>query len=292
MAIGLSGLCLVHCLRPPSCSACCVGRRHARAPIIHEVGLTLAMIMGAIALGRGILEHGYHDAERGRRPRPRRDGRRADPSARRHRGALHGGRRRRSWRSATGSTASPPNSGADFEPLAAHPGDYFPCHGAPRSSSSSRASAQGRARERLTERGEQWTDMRAAVFEALAGFDRPASAYDIAEAVSKARRGGGSPPTASIGSSTCSSAPTSPAGRERQRLCRQPASRLPARLHLPDLRHLRAGDAHRRRHAVRRRPRGGGDAGFSASARSSRSAAPAATAAKPEPARPMISSPA
>ena len=41
------------------------------------------------------------------------------------------------------------------------------------------------ARERLTGRGEQWTDMRAAVFEALAGFDRPASAYDIAEAVSK-----------------------------------------------------------------------------------------------------------
>jgi Fur family transcriptional regulator, zinc uptake regulator len=41
------------------------------------------------------------------------------------------------------------------------------------------------ARERLTSRGEQWTGMRAAVFEALAGFDRPASAYDIAEAVSK-----------------------------------------------------------------------------------------------------------
>lgn len=40
------------------------------------------------------------------------------------------------------------------------------------------------ARERLTSRGEQWTDMRASVFDALAGFDRPASAYDIAEAVS------------------------------------------------------------------------------------------------------------
>ncbi len=33
--------------------------------------------------------------------------------------------------------------------------------------------------------GEQWTPMRAAVFEALAGFERPASAYDIAEQVSK-----------------------------------------------------------------------------------------------------------
>ena len=41
------------------------------------------------------------------------------------------------------------------------------------------------ARERLTNEGEQWTDMRAAVFDALAGFTKPASAYDIAEAVSK-----------------------------------------------------------------------------------------------------------
>ncbi len=43
------------------------------------------------------------------------------------------------------------------------------------------------ARERLTTSGEQWTGMREAVFDALAGFDRPASAYDIAEAVSKAQ---------------------------------------------------------------------------------------------------------
>ena len=43
------------------------------------------------------------------------------------------------------------------------------------------------ARDRLTKEGEQWTDMRAAVFSALAGFDKPASAYDIAEAVSNAQ---------------------------------------------------------------------------------------------------------
>lgn len=43
------------------------------------------------------------------------------------------------------------------------------------------------ARERLTRQGEQWTGMREAVFEALASFDKPASAYDIAEAVSKAQ---------------------------------------------------------------------------------------------------------
>ena len=43
------------------------------------------------------------------------------------------------------------------------------------------------ARVRLTKQGEQWTDMRAAVFDALANFDKPASAYDIAEAVSKSQ---------------------------------------------------------------------------------------------------------
>ena len=43
------------------------------------------------------------------------------------------------------------------------------------------------ARERLTREGEQWTGMRAAVFDALASFDKPASAYDIAEQVSKAQ---------------------------------------------------------------------------------------------------------
>ncbi len=43
------------------------------------------------------------------------------------------------------------------------------------------------AREHLVSRGEQWTEMRAAVFESLAQFTKPASAYDIAEAVSKAK---------------------------------------------------------------------------------------------------------
>jgi Fur family transcriptional regulator, zinc uptake regulator len=43
------------------------------------------------------------------------------------------------------------------------------------------------ARKRLTDQGEQWTDMRQAVFEALASFEKPASAYDVAEQVSKAQ---------------------------------------------------------------------------------------------------------
>ena len=43
------------------------------------------------------------------------------------------------------------------------------------------------ARERLVQEGEQWTEMRAAVFEALAGFGKPVSAYDVAEEVSNAQ---------------------------------------------------------------------------------------------------------
>ncbi len=43
------------------------------------------------------------------------------------------------------------------------------------------------AQATMEKSGEQWTQMRSAVFEALAAFDKPASAYDIAEAVSKAR---------------------------------------------------------------------------------------------------------
>lgn len=41
------------------------------------------------------------------------------------------------------------------------------------------------AGDALTAAGEQWTDMRAAVFRALSGFDKPASAYDIAEATGR-----------------------------------------------------------------------------------------------------------
>jgi hypothetical protein len=59
-AMGLSGLCLVHCLATSVLLALVsAAGGFLGAPIIHEVGLGLAMIMGAIALGRGILEHGY-----------------------------------------------------------------------------------------------------------------------------------------------------------------------------------------------------------------------------------------
>jgi Fur family transcriptional regulator, zinc uptake regulator len=42
------------------------------------------------------------------------------------------------------------------------------------------------AQSTLEQAGEQWTDLRAQIFEVLARFDKPASAYDIADGVSKA----------------------------------------------------------------------------------------------------------
>ncbi len=60
MAIGLSGLCLVHCLATAVLLALVsAAGGFLGAPIVHEVGLTLAMLLGAIALGRGVLEHGF-----------------------------------------------------------------------------------------------------------------------------------------------------------------------------------------------------------------------------------------
>ena len=60
IAIGLSGLCLVHCVATAVALALvsAVGG-FLGAPIIHEVGLTLAILLGAFALVRGVLDHGY-----------------------------------------------------------------------------------------------------------------------------------------------------------------------------------------------------------------------------------------
>ena len=49
------------------------------------------------------------------------------------------------------------------------------------------ASLMQAAQSSMEKSGEQWTQMRSAVFEALAGFDRPASAYDIADKVSQSQ---------------------------------------------------------------------------------------------------------
>ena len=60
IAIGLSGLCLVHCLA----TAVLLGLLSAAGsflgnPLIHEIGLSMAMAMGAVALGRGVVDHGF-----------------------------------------------------------------------------------------------------------------------------------------------------------------------------------------------------------------------------------------
>ena len=60
VAIALSGLCLVHCLA----SAIFVAMLASAGglildPIVHEVGLMLAIGLGVVALGRGIVDHGF-----------------------------------------------------------------------------------------------------------------------------------------------------------------------------------------------------------------------------------------
>lgn len=59
VAMTLSGLCLVHCLA----TALLLGTLSTvggmlGSPLIHEVGLALAIILGVIALGNGIITHG------------------------------------------------------------------------------------------------------------------------------------------------------------------------------------------------------------------------------------------
>lgn len=60
MAIGLSGLCLVHCI-----GSAVVVMMLASAggilvdPRIHEIGLFFAIVLGVIGLGAGTLRHGF-----------------------------------------------------------------------------------------------------------------------------------------------------------------------------------------------------------------------------------------
>lgn len=60
MAIGLSGLCVVHCLGTTVVLALLASAGGMLgAPIIHETGLSLAMLLGGLSLGKGIFDHGY-----------------------------------------------------------------------------------------------------------------------------------------------------------------------------------------------------------------------------------------
>ncbi len=60
MAIALSGLCLVHCLATSVVLAVLASAGGLLvSPAVHEIGLTLAIMLGVVALGRGVLEHGF-----------------------------------------------------------------------------------------------------------------------------------------------------------------------------------------------------------------------------------------
>lgn len=58
IAIGVSGLCLVHCLATSVLLALASTAGGMLVhPAIHEGGLVLAVLLGAVALGRGAMRH-------------------------------------------------------------------------------------------------------------------------------------------------------------------------------------------------------------------------------------------
>lgn len=60
VAIALSGLCLAHCLASAVLVAVLASAGGLLLnPLIHEIGLLLAIGLGVVALGRGIIEHGF-----------------------------------------------------------------------------------------------------------------------------------------------------------------------------------------------------------------------------------------
>src|ERR1044072_9289817 len=60
LAIGLSGLCLVHCVATAVLVLMLASAGGLLVdPRIHERGLALAIALGALGLGRGLFDHGY-----------------------------------------------------------------------------------------------------------------------------------------------------------------------------------------------------------------------------------------
>lgn len=59
-AIFVSGLCVVHCLSGAVFIALAASAGGLLLdPIVHEIGLAIAIVLGVIAIGRGIWRHGY-----------------------------------------------------------------------------------------------------------------------------------------------------------------------------------------------------------------------------------------
>jgi len=60
IAMGLSGLCVLHCAATAVLLGLLASAGHViGSPVIHETGLVLAMIFGGFALVRGVREHGF-----------------------------------------------------------------------------------------------------------------------------------------------------------------------------------------------------------------------------------------
>ncbi len=60
LAIGVSGLCLVHCIASAVFLTMLASAGGLLLdPGIHEIGLSIALALGVIGLGRGVFEHGF-----------------------------------------------------------------------------------------------------------------------------------------------------------------------------------------------------------------------------------------
>ena len=60
MGIALSGLCVVHCVASAVFVAFLASAGGFMLdPMVHEVGLVFALLLGIVGLGRGIVAHGF-----------------------------------------------------------------------------------------------------------------------------------------------------------------------------------------------------------------------------------------
>ena len=60
LGICVSGLCVVHCIASAVWVAMLASAGGVLLdPIVHEVGLVLALLLGLVGLGRGVVEHGF-----------------------------------------------------------------------------------------------------------------------------------------------------------------------------------------------------------------------------------------
>lgn len=60
IAVLISGLCLVHCISTVLLVAVLSSAAGALFdPIVHEIGIGVAIALGLFTLGRGVLDHGY-----------------------------------------------------------------------------------------------------------------------------------------------------------------------------------------------------------------------------------------